>query len=799
MWRTPATLRGTLDDVPAHDPGIETSCDDTCAAVVTRAGEIRANVVSSQGIHDRFGGVVPEWASRHHLELVNAVVDDALGRAGATLDDAELIAVTQGRGWSARCWSALRRRRVWPPRAGCRWPPSTTCRAMSPRTSSATRSSRRSSACWRAAATRCWRASPTTHGYETLGQTLDDAAGEAFDKGARLLGLGYPGGPALSKLAPDGDPTAFAFPTARARRRPRLLLRGPEDVAALQGPRPRAGGDGAARRDLAASYEHAIVEALIAARRARAGAPSRAAAGDRRRRRREPALRERALRSASRPRAAAGAVHGQRRDDRLAARFMGAGGTRTTWRWTRTRRAGRLTWAGDAAARSAAPGRAAAGARRGARRRAPLASRRRGAARRGSPRPAAPGVPPTPPASLADPVPYDGRSPLQPPGPEQRVLVQLPRPALGALPDAPAMGAEEQRRTSARSSARRSRCAWRSRPVASCCATSSASIASGTASRRPSAPATSPRLELAGRARAHRAPRHPASGEPVPVPASRNRARRPERAAARAVLDTASTPRRSPATPTRLRRGRPRPRPGPGRDPGGSASATSGTALAGVVAAAGERVLPSASLRCGRPAARSRRRPPPIRSSPGLEHAVDPNADSDTSDHVPVALVGVNARYAGLLEFARGAGRRGRGGARDAVVAPAGNEGAAAPGSGTIGSPRRRPERSRSARCAARSPRRATPRRRRRAVTPPCWPAPRRPTARPPARGGHRSGGARPRADPHPRQGRDRHAPAPTRPRRPRPPPPSAPAPCCSPTRASARCPRSPPAAPPRR
>ena len=77
---------------------LETSCDDTCAAVITRDGEIRANVVSSQGIHDRYGGVVPEIASRHHLELVNAVVDDALQRAGATLDDAELIAVTQGPG-----------------------------------------------------------------------------------------------------------------------------------------------------------------------------------------------------------------------------------------------------------------------------------------------------------------------------------------------------------------------------------------------------------------------------------------------------------------------------------------------------------------------------------------------------------------------------------------------------------------------------------------------------------------------------------------------------------------------------
>ena len=75
---------------------IETSCDDTCAAVITRAGEIRSNVVSSQGVHSRFGGVVPEWASRHHLELVNVVVDQAL--EGSSLDEVELIAVTQGPG-----------------------------------------------------------------------------------------------------------------------------------------------------------------------------------------------------------------------------------------------------------------------------------------------------------------------------------------------------------------------------------------------------------------------------------------------------------------------------------------------------------------------------------------------------------------------------------------------------------------------------------------------------------------------------------------------------------------------------
>ena len=77
---------------------LETSCDDTCAAVITEEGEIRANVISSQGVHDRYGGVVPEVASRHHLELIGDVVDDALRAAGTSLSEIELVAVTRGPG-----------------------------------------------------------------------------------------------------------------------------------------------------------------------------------------------------------------------------------------------------------------------------------------------------------------------------------------------------------------------------------------------------------------------------------------------------------------------------------------------------------------------------------------------------------------------------------------------------------------------------------------------------------------------------------------------------------------------------
>ena len=101
--------------------GIETSCDDTCAAVVTRAGEVRSNVVSSQGVHDRFGGVVPEIAARQHLELMDVVIEDALRAAGVTVEDVDAVAVTAGPGLVGALLvgvaSAKAHRRT---RAGCR-------------------------------------------------------------------------------------------------------------------------------------------------------------------------------------------------------------------------------------------------------------------------------------------------------------------------------------------------------------------------------------------------------------------------------------------------------------------------------------------------------------------------------------------------------------------------------------------------------------------------------------------------------------------------------------------------------
>ena len=167
-------------------------------------------------MHDRYGGVVPEIASRHHLELVNAVVDDALAQAGATLDDVDLIAFTQGPGLvGALLVGVATAKGAGRGPRGCPSRPSTTCRATWRRTSSRRAPFEPPFLCLIASGGHTLLTRVEDHAATTtLGRTLDDAAGEAFDKGARLLGLGYPGGPALSRLAATATRTAFAFPTA---------------------------------------------------------------------------------------------------------------------------------------------------------------------------------------------------------------------------------------------------------------------------------------------------------------------------------------------------------------------------------------------------------------------------------------------------------------------------------------------------------------------------------------------------------------------------------------------------------
>jgi len=253
--------------------GLETSCDETAAAVVTADGRILSNVVASQAeLHAPFGGVVPEVASRRHLELVAPVVREALDQAGTRLDEIERVAVTQGPGLIGALLVGLAAAK------GLAWsrglplvpvdhlhghvaslylepdplePPFLCLLATGGHTMLLDVRERA--------------------GFRVVGSTLDDAAGEAFDKGARLLGLGYPGGAAIDRLAAHGDPGAVAFPVARvpghdfsfSGLKTALVYAVRElDAAELED----------RRADLAASYQRAIVRALVERTRAAADA-----------------------------------------------------------------------------------------------------------------------------------------------------------------------------------------------------------------------------------------------------------------------------------------------------------------------------------------------------------------------------------------------------------------------------------------------------------------------------------------------------------------------------------------------
>ena len=250
---------------------LETSCDETAAALVTADGEIRANVVASQAdLHARYGGVVPEVASRRHLELVLPVLREAQEQAGATLDDVDRVAVTSGPGLIGALLVGLSAAKAI---AWARRLPLVPVDHLHGHVASLYLQPAQVEPpflCLLASGGHTLLLDVREHGsYRRLGTTLDDAAGEAFDKGARLLGLGYPGGAELDRLARDGDPGAYAFPVARV---PGLdfsfsglktaLLYAVRDLPADELERRRA--------DLAASYQRAIVRALTERTRAAA-------------------------------------------------------------------------------------------------------------------------------------------------------------------------------------------------------------------------------------------------------------------------------------------------------------------------------------------------------------------------------------------------------------------------------------------------------------------------------------------------------------------------------------------------
>jgi N6-L-threonylcarbamoyladenine synthase len=244
--------------------GIETSCDETAAALVTQDGHIVANVVASQAdLHARYGGVVPEVASRRHLELVSPVIRETLAQANTTLDDVDRVAVTQGPGLIGALLVGLAAAKAL---AWARRLPLVPVDHLDGHIASLYLQPAPVEPpflCLLASGGHTMLVDVESYGTQRiLGTTLDDAAGEAFDKGARLLGLGYPGGREIDRLAREGDPAAYDFPVARV---PGLdfsfsglktaLLYATKKLSPPELEQRRA--------DLAASYQRAIVRALV--------------------------------------------------------------------------------------------------------------------------------------------------------------------------------------------------------------------------------------------------------------------------------------------------------------------------------------------------------------------------------------------------------------------------------------------------------------------------------------------------------------------------------------------------------
>ncbi len=246
--------------------GIETSCDETAVAVVEDGRAILSNLIASQvDLHERFGGVVPEVAARAHVENLNPLMEEALARAGCRFGDLDGVAVTVGPGLVGALLVGIAAAKavafatgaplvavnhleghIYANFLGGEPPdPPYVCLVVSGGHTMLVHMS-------------------AEHRYEVLGQTVDDAAGEAFDKIARFLGLGFPGGPALDRLARNGDPNAIRFPRAMADSGDHdFSLSGLKTAVIRHVKAERDAGRDVEPADLAASFQEAIVDVQV--------------------------------------------------------------------------------------------------------------------------------------------------------------------------------------------------------------------------------------------------------------------------------------------------------------------------------------------------------------------------------------------------------------------------------------------------------------------------------------------------------------------------------------------------------
>ncbi len=244
--------------------GIETSCDETAAAI-SSGGRILVSVINSQEVHHQYGGVVPELASREHERFLNSIVAQALKRAGLGVADLEGIAVTQGPGLAGTLLTGVCFAKGLALSRGIPLIGVNHLEAHIFANFLAEPALQYPFVCLLVSGghTQLWQVSGLGK-YQLLGESRDDAAGEAFDKGARVLGLNYPGGPAIEKLAIGGNSKAVDFP--------RALINGNTLEFSFSGLKTallyymdsyRANSGAISMADVAASYQAAIVDVLV--------------------------------------------------------------------------------------------------------------------------------------------------------------------------------------------------------------------------------------------------------------------------------------------------------------------------------------------------------------------------------------------------------------------------------------------------------------------------------------------------------------------------------------------------------
>ena len=245
--------------------GIESSCDETAAAVVKNGREVLSNIISSQiVIHRKFGGVVPEIASRKHIENIMPVIDEALQQANVTLDDIDAVAVTYGPGLVGALLVGLSAAKslAWAtdkPLIGVNhleghvFANFLTDPELEPPFMALVVSGGHTALLKVAG----------YNSFEMLGQTRDDAAGEAFDKIARVMGLQYPGGPEIEKLALDGNPHAIEFPVAKLDAPYEFSFSGLKSAVINYLHNQEQAKREINRADVAASFQYAVTNALV--------------------------------------------------------------------------------------------------------------------------------------------------------------------------------------------------------------------------------------------------------------------------------------------------------------------------------------------------------------------------------------------------------------------------------------------------------------------------------------------------------------------------------------------------------